>query len=149
MTIVVDASVAIKWFVEENLVAEADEALHGSGSLFAPDLIVTEVTNIAWKKVIRGELEAEQARLIAASIHQGQLDLVPSTMIHQRALGIGLEIEHSIYDCLYLALAERLESPLVTADQRLIGKTKSTAYADLVYHLIDYLAAKPTNGGAA
>lgn len=149
MTIVVDASVAIKWFVEENLTAEADEALRRSDSLFAPDLIVTEVTNIAWKKAIRGELEAEQAKFIAASIHQGQLDLVPSTMIHQRALDIGLEIEHSIYDCLYLALAEWLESPLVTADQRLIGKTEGTAYADLVFHLIDYLAVKPTNGGTA
>ncbi len=129
--------------------AEADEILRGSGALFAPDLIVTEVTNIAWKKALRGELEAEQAKFIAASIHQGQLDLVPSTMMHQRALGIGLEIEHSIYDCLYLALAERLGSPLVTADQRLVGKAKGTPYADLVHHLVEYSAAKPSNGGTA
>ena len=148
MSLVVDANLVIKWFVEEELTGEADELLCRSEAFFAPDLVVTEVTNVVWKKVMRGELEAETAKFIAASLHQGQLDLVPSTMLHQRALAIGLEIEHLIYDCLYLALAERLESPLITADQRLIGKTRGSPYAGLVYHLIDYLVAKPSNGGA-
>ena len=41
MSLVVDASVVIKWFVEENLVAEADGLLRRPESLFAPDLVVT------------------------------------------------------------------------------------------------------------
>ncbi len=148
MSLVVDASVVIKWFVEENLVAEADGLLRRPESLFAPDLVVTEVTNIAWKKVLRGDLEAEQAEFIPASVHVGQLDLVPSTMLHRRALAIGLEIQHSIYDCLYLALAERMGNSLITADERLIGKLEGSPYASLAAHLSKYDASEAPEDGA-
>jgi predicted nucleic acid-binding protein len=148
MSLVVDASVVIKWFIEENRVAEAEGLLHRPESLFASDLVVTEVTNIAWKKALRGELEAAQVEFIAASFHKGQLDLVPSNMLHQRALAIGLEIRHSIYGCLYLVLAERLGSPLVTANERLIGKLQGSSYARLANHLKTYAAAKVPKGGA-
>ena len=135
MSLVVDASVVIKWFVEEVLTEEADRVLQADDALFAPSLLVVEITNIAWKKALRGEIESEQAHLIASSIHQGPLELIPDLLLHQRALALGFEIEHSIYDCLYLALAERLDCPLVTADARLVRKLEPTSHSGRLVHV--------------
>ncbi len=48
MTLVIDASVVVKWLVEEELADEAASLLGGSSLLHAPDLIVSEVTNALW-----------------------------------------------------------------------------------------------------
>ena len=42
----------------------------------------------------------------------------PSTELRERAFELALETKSSIYDCLYLALAEALEAPMVTADRK-------------------------------
>ncbi|HWA50577.1 MAG TPA: type II toxin-antitoxin system VapC family toxin, partial [Dongiaceae bacterium] len=119
MSLVVDASVVIKWFIDEPLHDYARQLLKGSESLYAPDLLLAEVGNIIWKKVIRGEIGEEQARKIAQSLRDLPLTLQSSDALIERALQIALSIKHPVYDCLYLACAEALGSTLVTADERL------------------------------
>jgi predicted nucleic acid-binding protein len=119
MSLVVDASVVVKWFIEEPLHDRARQLLQSSESLHAPDLLVSEIGNIVWKKVIRGEIEKPQAQKIVSALRDAPLNLQPSTSLIDRALHIALSLKHPVYDCLYIACAEMLAGTLVTADERL------------------------------
>jgi predicted nucleic acid-binding protein len=63
-TFVIDASIAVKWVVEEDRTAEA-LALRQRSKLIAPQLLVAECANILWKKVQREELLKKEALLAA------------------------------------------------------------------------------------
>jgi len=119
MSLVVDASVVIKWFIDEPLHENARRFLKTGESLHAPDLLLAEIGNIAWKKVIRGEIGEEQARKIALSLRDLPVSLLDSSELLERALQLALSIKHPVYDCLYLACAEYLGATLVTADEKL------------------------------
>lgn len=135
MNLIVDASVAIKWFVKENLHEEAKRLLDGGDDLYAPDLLVMELANVAWKKTKRKEIEPHQARAIAVACLEGIPVLVRSTELVDRAVAISLALNHPVYDCLYIACAEAVDGVLVTADQRLCTAVKGTAFESLVQHL--------------
>jgi predicted nucleic acid-binding protein len=137
VTYVVDASVAIKWFVRENLHAEAARVLDRAGHLEAPDLIVAEVANVAWKKAVRGEIGRPQAQLIATAMRQYVPTLHPSAGLIEQALEIALALNHPVYDCLYLACAEAVDGILITADRRLCKALADSDYASLAHHLAD------------
>ena len=132
MTWVVDASVAVKWFVREESRTDALRLLDWGEDLCAPDLIVTEVAGIAWKKCIRGEIERNQATFIAAAIGGYLGTLHSSVGLIEQALQIALHLNHSIYDCLYLACAEDVNGIVVTADRKLWNRVQGTALEDRV-----------------
>ncbi len=135
MTLVVDASVAIKWFVRENMHEEATQLLAGDESLLAPDLLLPEVANIAWKKAVRQEIGPEQAvRIVEACLDGGPV-LVPSSGLIERAMQMALALTHSVHDCLYLACAEAAGGVLVTADDAFCRTGRQTALAPLVRYL--------------
>lgn len=138
MIYVVDASVAIKWFVQESLHERALDLFDHTTRLLAPDFIAAEVTNAAWKKCIRGEITRQQAQTIAAGIGQFFFKLHPATELNEAALQIGLTLNHPIYDCLYIACAEANEGILVTDDQRLVKAVGGTGFASSVCPLRDF-----------
>ncbi len=138
MTLVIDASVVVKWLVEEELADEAASLLDGSSHLHAPDLIVSEVTNALWKKVIRGHITQERAEGIAAMFPRSPLQIVPRISLHRRALGLEIEIGHPAYDCLYVTCTENVEGRVVTADKRFHAAVQGGPYAELVRHLSDF-----------
>ncbi len=140
MSVVVDASVAVKWFVEEPLWEEARRLVERREPLYAPDLIFAEVTNAAWKMVRRNEIDRDQAFVMTAAIGIPFSRVLPSSLLHERALHIALTIEHPIYDCLYLACAETADAVLVTADARLCDAVAAGPYAGLVRHLSEVTA---------
>jgi predicted nucleic acid-binding protein len=131
MSLVVDASVVIKWFINEPLHANARQLLEGRESLHAPDLLLAEVGNIAWKKAARKEIEESQARNIVLALRDLPLTLHASGELIERALHIALAINHPVYDCLYLACAEALNSSLITADERLNKALAGTSLAGI------------------
>ena len=137
MRLVIDTSVVIKWFVRENLNAEAHDLLVGEDLLFAPDFLAIELANVAWKKVRRNEITVAQANAIVVSHHDGEPTLVPSTSLIARSTNIALAIDHPIYDCLYLACAEDIGGVVITADRRFYDATRETPYADSVRDLGD------------
>ncbi len=134
MTWIVDASVATKWFVREGLHAEALLLLAQPDRLAAPDLIVAEVTNIAWKKCLRGEITRAHADAMAAAIGGYIAMLQPSFELAERALDLALSLNHPVYDCLYLACAESLGGTLISADVRFATALHGTRYAGLMLH---------------
>ena len=116
----VDASVALKWFVPEVLSDRATLLLDGSEDLVAPDLLWPEVGNILWKKVGLGEVRPKEARDILASLHRTPLEVVPSGLLVDAALEIALATRLTVCDCVYVALAVARRAVLVTADDALV-----------------------------
>jgi hypothetical protein len=132
MTLVVDASVALKWYVVEPNTPMAWALRDRADILIAPDLVIPEVCNGAWKAWRRGELEAQQRQRIAAHIAQAYDRLIPSSPLAERALAMAGMLDHPVYDSFYLALAEMEGGQLVTADRQLRTKTAGTPLGDLV-----------------
>ncbi len=123
MTLVIDASVASKWVLPESD-SEKAAALRGSESLIAPSLVTAEIGNALWKSSMRGDVPTADAgnMLRVAVAHFAQL--VPTEDLAASALRFALDLRHPIYDCFYLALAERETATLVTADARLLAAAK-------------------------
>jgi predicted nucleic acid-binding protein len=120
-TLVVDASIAVKWVVEEDGTSAA-LALRKKAKLIAPELLVAECANILWKKVARDELSQAEA-LLAARLLQGcEIELLPTRSLLAAATRMAIELDHPAYGCLYLALAAENECRFVTADERLLRK---------------------------
>lgn len=124
--LVVDASVAVKWLVREEGTEQARELLTIPDPLIAPDWLFVEAASTFWKKVKRSEL-----LWIHAERH---LDDLPQffDQVHTAADLVGaafkwsLRLRHSVYDCVYLALAEREQAGLVTADHTLFDLVRGT-----------------------
>lgn len=119
MSLVVDSSIAVKWYVQETWHEETLEIADREVDLLAPDVIVAEVTNAAWKKALRGEITHQQAVDIAAKIGSGTPGLCESSLLNEEALRIGLAINHPVHDCLYTTCDQLFEGFVVTDDQRL------------------------------
>jgi predicted nucleic acid-binding protein len=125
VTAIVDASVVVKWLVEEIDSQAAQRPLDSDETLVAPDFVLVETANVLWKKTLRRELEAEQAVAGARALPTYFEQLMPSAPLLPRALAIAIEVGHPVYDCLYLACAELLEATLVTADDRFATKART------------------------
>jgi predicted nucleic acid-binding protein len=128
MILVVDASVAIKWFVEEPLRPQARKLLADRHEFVEPDLLISEVANIAWKKTVRGEIQADQARSIVRNIGLPPFvsTFVEATTLRERALALALQWKHPVYDCFYAACAEVISAPLLSADEKFLRLVKAS-----------------------
>jgi len=120
-TLVIDASIAVKWVVEEEGTPEA-LALSKRAKLIAPELLVAECANILWKKVQRKELAKQEALLAARLLQSAEIELVPMRFLFEAATQISIDLDHPAYDCVYLALAIENKCHFVTADERLLQK---------------------------
>lgn len=139
--VVVDASVAVKWFVAEPDSAAAERLLGYPIDLHAPLLLMSELANALWKKFRKGfidEPEAEEA-LRRARRTVGQWH--PTEALIENALRLSLRFDHPVYDFLYVSLAERLGMTCVTADLRLVRKIEKTEYAGRVVPLAQWQPA--------
>ncbi len=141
MSLIVDASVAVKWFVAEDLRAEARELIRSTEEFEAPDFILAEVSNVLWRKILKGEIENAQAREISQQLPDLFSHLYPTELLHGRALEIAICLRHPVYDCLYLACVEEAgEGRVVTADRRFHAATEGTTHAGRVVHLTELAA---------
>jgi predicted nucleic acid-binding protein len=124
MSVVVDASVAAKWLLQES---DSDRALallaewrDGHLEGFAPDILAAEVANALWRRVMGGLIPVEAAEQLFARFYRLEFPLLPIGDLAGAALGLALRHSHPVYDCLYVALALETRSDLVTADTRLV-----------------------------
>ena len=112
-SLVIDASVAVKWVVEEEGTEEA-LALRGR-ALAAPDVLVAECANILWKKVRRNELSEQEALFAAGLLARADIELMAMRPYLEAAVRIAVALDHPAYDCIYIALAEAEGLRFVTA----------------------------------
>ena len=130
--LVVDASVAIRWMFALDRSDQAEGLLQSSERLIAPDLVLAEITNAAWKLVAFAGFAQDTVRLTVSAAPKAFEEFIPSADLKDRALAIALELRHPAYDCFYLALAEQRGCQLITADDRLVRRCAGTAFAKLV-----------------
>jgi predicted nucleic acid-binding protein len=127
MTQVIDASVAANWILPEAGTHAAMQLIGRAERRIAPTLIMAEVCNVVWKRVGRGEAPPEKLIDTARELPNFFDWLVAEPDLASRAAAIALALDRPVNDCLYLALAEREDARLVTADRRLIERLAATA----------------------
>ena len=141
MAFVIDASVAVKWVIEE-IGTPAALSLRSHERLIAPELLVAECANIFWKKVRGNELSKDEAWIAARLLQSAKLELLPTRSLLGMATLIAIELDHPAYDCVYVALAEANECRFVTADERFLRKLRSghSSYRERVISLTEAAA---------
>lgn len=129
-----DASVAIKWLVDEEGSAEARALVEPPNVFIAPDLLFAEVANALWNKVVTHKLAEAAAVRAAAALSAYVAEIVPASTLMDRALAIAIKLGHPAYDCFYIACAESRDAPLITDDRRLLATV--AAHGDIARHVL-------------
>jgi predicted nucleic acid-binding protein len=136
--LVIDSSVAIKWYVPEALAAEALRVRSGSDPLHAPDFLEVELAAILWKKIRRGQMTRPVADSIRADlVALGIITFHPTRPLVRPAFDLADRTGRTVYDCLYLALAVQLGGVMVTADDKLVNSLTGTPWAGSLLRLAD------------
>jgi len=115
MTIVVDASVALKWILPEDGSDLADALL--SQDIIAPSFWLTEAANALWRNVQMKKLKSQEASFLLQELLNAPVVSVSTHDELPHALVLANELAHPVYDCVYLALALRENIDVVTADR--------------------------------
>ena len=121
---VFDASVAVKWFIND-IKSEQARSFRLTYQQLAPALILIEVSNALLGYVRRNEFQSD---LVARAVDNVRktVELQPDHDLLGSAIDLSIKVGHSIYDMLYVALALRSQLPLVTADLKLVGKLRAS-----------------------
>ena len=139
MRLVVDASVAIKWLVEEEGSDTAARLLEGDHDLYAPRLMVSEVANVLWRKARLGEIGRGEAGVLAAAVAEMPLRWSDDEALGSDAARLAIALDRPVYDCVYLAFAHRIGAQLVTADARFANALAATEHGGAVTMLADFV----------
>jgi len=115
---VVDASVAVKWFIEEDRAKSAKALIDSGRELWAPSFILLEVAHSLFVAARQGRTTIHAGARAEEVLPKALHTLVPDAELLAEAAQVMRRFEHPIYDCLYVALARSTGLPLVTADER-------------------------------
>ena len=134
---VIDASVVVKWLVDEEHSDKAVRLLDTALPLVAPELVFAEAANALWALCRRGDISrADFAE--AVDVLKGAPIALPASM-RQLAASAGrlaIDLDHPVYDCFYLALAVQEQYPVITADSRFHDKVRRHPYlSDHIRHV--------------
>ena len=142
---VVDASVVVKWLVDEDHSEEAAGLLNGGSTFVAPALVFAEAANALWAMRRRGDVAADDMADAVETLRAAPISLpVSMAQLTAAAARLAEDLDHPVYDCFYLALAVQTQYPVVTADARFHDKVRDHPYlSDLIVHV----ASTASNGG--
>lgn len=140
---VVDASVAVKWYLCEPHSEEALSLLDEKDLLVVPDLLFCEVASALCKRTRKGEIDREEAIEWQDELAHVPLLVEASHLYATTALRLALETGRTPYDSLYLALALGCHGVLVTADEAFCRALERSEYGDHVRWIGDLPTKKP------
>lgn len=129
-TLVIDASVALKWVLAEPD-AQAALSLRRRYHLIAPELLLLECANTFWKRVRRKQLLADEARLLTNGIAQAGIEFISVRGLADVVTSLSLDLDLPSYDCAYIAVALNHQCQFATADRRLIEAIRRGPRRDL------------------
>ena len=119
MTIVPDVSAIIEVLLNKALAQTYKETLSNADTIIAPDLFVSETSNVAWKYQHIGHLDHERVYEIAEAGIFLIDTFIPSEDLWKEALSVSLAHNHPVYDAMYAVCARRYSATLLTLDKRL------------------------------
>ena len=134
---VVDASVAIKWFIPEIHSDAALRTQHRETLLHVPAFMVLELGNVLAKKIRRNELTPRDGEMIFRELKRPPLQRHADDRLFAAAYQLALDTRRSLYDCLYLALAEVIDGIMVTADHKFFTSLTNGPYGRRVMWVED------------
>lgn len=127
--VVVDSSIAIKWFVTEPYSTEAHHILtayrDGTITFLAPDLLYAEFGNILWKKCRIQGMSNSDANEILNTFAAISMTITSSESLLNDAFLLAMTHQRTVYDSLYMALSAREQCPFITADERFFNAVGS------------------------
>jgi predicted nucleic acid-binding protein len=130
MTLILDASIALKWVLAEPDSAAAlevrNQLLSGREAFLAPDHFAFEVGYALTKAERRRAIQVGEAEELASKVFASMPELYPAVDLIFRAIQISSAFRIGLYDCLYLALAEQESVPVLTGDLKLAKAARST-----------------------
>ncbi len=133
--LIVDASVLAKFFFDEPGSADARAVITSGRVLAAPDLVLAEIASVATTYVRRGLIGRQLAWEAVVTCTDLLDEIVGIQPLRTRALALAIEASLSAYDGFYIALAEELGAPVVTADRRLLVRAREAGLGRLVSSL--------------
>lgn len=140
MSYVLDASVVLKALIEEIHSADAYRIVGLGVPLHAPSLMAIEVGNALWKLFRRNQLSRLEVAAAISGLRALTIAMHSRDELLERAVDIATSHDRSVYDSMYLALAEDLDLPLITADRRLYNAIAGTALASRIRWIENALA---------
>lgn len=138
MRLVVDASVAVKWLVSEDGSDIARKLVANGDDLHAPRLMASEIANALWRKAQLNEIEYDDPGARLALMPEMPVRWNADETVCADAARLALALNHPVYDCVYLALAHRIDAVLITADLRFAAALATTEHGKCVMTLADY-----------
>jgi predicted nucleic acid-binding protein len=127
--VIVDASIAVKWWAPEADSAMAARLLEGDWRLVAPDLMAAEAANTWWDKYRQGEMGRADVETAVNRLSAIGITWIPTARVLAPATRLALELHHPVYDCVYLATAREQRLPLATGDGWLRKTARSMGIA--------------------
>ena len=119
--IVLDASVALKWFLTEEdediAVQIKTNFIEGREEIAVPELLLSEISNVLRYKPSFNKKAVKDA--VSTILDMGVTIFTPNLWLYEQAISIAYDYNLTVYDALYAALASELECPLITADESL------------------------------
>jgi predicted nucleic acid-binding protein len=134
--IVIDASVAVKWIVNEPDSSSALLVRDLSVPLIAPDLMLAEFANVMRRKLRTKEVTSNQLDAGVSLIKTLIDEFIPTSALIESALELAKQLDHAPYDCIYLACALK-KGVLLTADSTFLTKCSQSEHSQHVLSLDD------------
>lgn len=129
---VIDASVLVKLFFKEE---HSDASVHwvkNARELLAPDLLWAETTNVVFKRLRRDLITGDDAIALVREMLRVPVVTYRSFDLATAAMALAIQTDRTVYDCLYLALAQRENVPLLSGDERLVNALRSGPFAQYI-----------------
>ncbi|MBI4332699.1 MAG: type II toxin-antitoxin system VapC family toxin [Chloroflexi bacterium] len=130
--LIVDASVAAKWFVAEEQSQAASLVLDETNQLEAPDFLLLEMDSIICKWVRGGGVRLAEGNELRDALRQYPIRYHPFVPLLDLAFQIASQTGQTVYDCLYIALAAVVEGRMVTADRKLYDALENGPFSEHV-----------------
>lgn len=134
---VLDASVVVKWYLDEDS-SEAARTMQGQEfDVAAPQFLLVEVANVLWKHSRKGALDSSTASEILAALEQAPIRWHEDMDLFQGGFLLATQTGRTVYDCLYLALARQSDRSLITADRKFFDAIRMTPEGSRVVWIED------------
>ena len=137
--LVLDTSVIIKWYRQGEVLAQKALALRttylaGEANVSVPSLLVYEVTNVLRYK---NDLSTDQVKEAVQSLFDMNLDIIfPSLLIIDQAVELARTYNITVYDAIFVALAQALSVTFITADERLAQRLAALSFIHFLDEVI-------------